>query len=390
MGMLKSKTALLITRNLPPLLGGMERLNRHIALALEESFSLMVIGPIGCKKSLPKSTFVLEVSPRPLWRFLLESGLLTLRVALEKKPWLVMAGSGLTVPFAWLLGRLTSARSAVYLHGLDIVSEHPVYRFIWVPFFRCIDIVIANSQNTAKLARKAGVSCKRLKVINPGVELPSPDADEVKKKVFRKKYALNQRPLLLSVGRLTRRKGLLQFVERVLPAVIKVHPDACLLVIGDEAPDALSGSGTSDGRQLVRLIEKMGISQNFVHLGVCDDATLSSAYNAADVHIFPVVDIPGDVEGFGMVALEAAAHGLPTVAFRVGGVSDAVASGISGYLIEPGDYHSMEKKVLDILDRGPNSISPIDCRQFAAEHTWSAFHVELRRSLGLAKNQMSR
>ena len=50
-----------------------------------------------------------------------------------------------------------------------------------------------------------------------------------------------------------------------------------------------------------------------------DDQRLSDAYFAADVMVFPVLDLPGDVEGFGMVAVEAAAHGLPTVAFAVGG-----------------------------------------------------------------------
>src|SRR3546814_12930756 len=61
-------------------------------------------------------------------------------------------------------------------------------------------------------------------------------------------------------------------------------------------------------------------------------------YKAASAHIFPVREIPGDPEGFGMVAVEAAAHGVPTIAFATGGIVDAVAEGESGRLIRPGDY----------------------------------------------------
>lgn len=371
----------MITRNLPPLLGGMERLNYHIALALNESLSLMVIGPTGCRKSLHGSTAVVEVAPKPLWRYLLESGFQSLGVVLRKKPDIVIAGSGLTAPFAGIVSRLVGASSCVYLHGLDIVSSHPIYRLIWVPFFRRIDTVIVNSHNTAKLAISVGVSLNRLTVINPGTQLHNIDNNSAN--AFRNRYGLYNRPLLLSVGRLTRRKGLLQFVQRVLPSIVKVHPDVCLIIIGDEAPDALRGSEKGIGKKLVELATQLGIENNIIHLGTCNDATLSAAYRASNVHIFPVIDIPGDIEGFGMVALEAAAHGLPTVAFRTGGVEDAVAPGTSGYLMDAGDYHSMQMRILDILNGGPRSISSATCRKFAAQFKWPTFNTKLRKTLGL-------
>lgn len=377
------ETALLITRNLPPLLGGMERLNYHIALALNEWLRLIVIGPIGCKKNLPDSVNVLEAPPKPLWRFLLSSGLQAFGIAMRKKPGFVIAGSGLTAPLAWTAARLAGARSAVYLHGLDIIASHPIYRFIWRPFFRRIDTIIVNSQNTAKLARKAGIPAKQLTVINPGTEMPVSGPDDAK--AFRKKYALDNRPLLLSVGRLTRRKGLVQFVEKVLPGLVKNYPDICLVILGDEAPDALTGSGKGSGEQLHQLATQLRVSKNLFRLGTCNDDTLSAAYSAADVHIFPVIEVLGDVEGFGMVALEAAAHGLPTVAFRVGGVPDAVNQGVSGYLVNAGDYHAMHKRVNDILEKGSRGISPKACREFAAAHTWSFFNKQLKNALKLVE-----
>ncbi len=376
-------TTLLITRNLPPLLGGMERLNYHIALALAESLPLIVIGPVGCKKTLPLSASVHEAPPKPLWRFLLSSGCKAFGVAIKKKPDFVIAGSGLTAPLAWAAARLAGSRSAVYLHGLDIIANHPIYRFIWTPFFRRIDTVIVNSENTEKLARKVGISTNHLTVINPGTEMPVSGPDDAS--AFRNRHALDKRPLLLSVGRLTRRKGLVQFVENVLPELVKNYPDICLVILGDEAPDALTGSGEGAGDRLERLASHLGVSENLVRLGTCNDATLSAAYSAAEVHVFPGIEVPGDVEGFGMVALEAAAHGLPTVAFRVGGIPDAVSQGVSGYLVNAGDYHAMQKRVNDILEKGSRSISPKACREFATAHTWSVFNKQLKSALGLVE-----
>jgi phosphatidyl-myo-inositol dimannoside synthase len=377
----KNATALFITRNLPPLVGGMERLNYHIALALDEYFQLIVVGPAGCKNKIPDSVRVFEISLKPLWRFLLLSGFKTFCIAIKKKPDFVIAGSGLTGPFAWAASCLAGSRSVVYLHGLDIIANHPLYRFLWKPFFRRIDIVIVNSRNTASLARKVGISPKQITVINPGTEMPgygfcSPDK-------FRNIFVSDKQPLLLSVGRLTRRKGLIKFVENVLPGLVKKYPEICLVLLGDEAPNALIGSAESAGKHLDRLAAQLGVTKNLVRLGTCDDLTLSSAYIAADVHIFPVIEIPGDVEGFGMVALEAAAHGLPTVAFRTGGIPDAVSHGMSGYLVKAGDYHAMEKRVNDILEKKPYCISPEACQKFATDHTWTGFNIQLKKALGL-------
>ena len=80
------KTALLITRNLPPLVGGMERLVWHIAGALAQDFRLHVIGPQGCAAHLPEATAVSEIAVKPLWRFLLQAQWRALWQALRLRP----------------------------------------------------------------------------------------------------------------------------------------------------------------------------------------------------------------------------------------------------------------------------------------------------------------
>jgi phosphatidylinositol alpha-1,6-mannosyltransferase len=105
--------------------------------------------------------------------------------------------------------------------------------------------------------------------------------------------------------------------------------------------------------------------------GTCSDAEFADAYAGADMHVFPGRDMPGDVESFGMVAVEAAAHGLPTVAFATGGVVDAVAENESGYLITPDDYPAFANAVLEIMAQRDSLRA--SCLAFSRRFAWPAF-----------------
>lgn len=381
---------LLVTRNLPPLRGGMERLNQHMALELKQQFKLQVVGPRGCGAALPDSIEVHEIPVRPLWRFLLQAFLQGARCALRHRPRIVLAGSGLTAPIAVLAARMVSGKSVVYAHGLDLAVNHWLYRAIWLPFLRRCDLCLVNSCHTAQLAVQAGLDIDRISILHPGVTLPAstgPGAGDE----FRRAYGLVDRKVLLSVGRLTARKGLLEFVCDGFLQVARSHPQAILLVIGDEAPDALNGAGTGSSEKIMACARERGLEKHLRMLGACSDETLSAAYEAADLCIFPLLDIPGDVEGFGMVAIEAAAHGLPTVAFRVGGVTDAIADGRSGWLVPPGDYPMMAERISQVLLAGRSAEVRRQARDFAEVFDWRHFGSKLRKQMsGLLVQDVTR
>jgi len=371
---------LLVTRNLPPLRGGMERLNLHMAIELASAFDVDVIGPSGCGVHLPNAIHAQEVPHRPIWRFLPTMFVRALRLARKRRPAFILAGSGLTAPIAWIAARASGARAVAYVHGLDLVATHPVYRLFWRPFLRRMDMCIANSHHTACLAESIGIPPDRITVLNPGVELPALiDASAAEE--FRSRHGLGERKLMLSVGRLTPRKGLLEFVERSLPAIAAAHPDVMLMIIGDEAPDALTGAADGMAQRIVQGASGIGLQDNIRILGVCDEADLSAAYQAANVLVFPVRNVPGDVEGFGMVAIEAAAHGLATVAFAVGGVSDAVADGQSGWLVVANDYAQFAERVVQVLAQGTNEAAQDARRAFASGFAWNVFGMRLRELL---------
>lgn len=373
-------SVMLVTRNLPPLRGGMERLNLHIAIELSAWFQVRVVGPVGCRDSLPLTVDVREARARPLWKFLIRALLHSLGLARRVRPKVVLAGSGLTAPIAVLAARLSRGHCAVYAHGLDIIVRHWTYQVLWLPFMRRCDLCIVNSHNTARLATQSGIRPERIRIIHPGVALPD-ESRLVGGGDFRRRHQLAGRKMLLSVGRLTRRKGVLEFVRNALPQIVALQPDVVYVVIGDEAPDALNGAGAGTIAEIRECSRELALDRNVLMLGACSEMDLDAAYSAADLCIFPIRDIPGDVEGFGMVAIEAAAFGLPTVAFDVGGVSDAIAEGCSGWLVPSGDYAAMAKRIVAVLTTGPSVEMRSEAIRFAKGFAWTHFGSNLRDCL---------
>lgn len=369
-----------ITRNLPPLVGGMERLNWHIADELSRFAQVQVVGPQGAAALKPEKVAICEVSLRPLWRFLLASTWQAIRHARKHRPDVVLAGSGLTAPAAWLAARMSGARAAAYVHGLDVAVRHPVYRALWHPVLRRMDRVIANSRSTNGLVQALGVAEQKIRVVHPGVALPAAPQPLELLRMFRDRHGLGSGRLLLSIGRLTNRKGLREFVREALPGIINRAPDAVLVVIGDVATDALMADlQTRDSIQAEA--DAAGIGAHLKFLGVITDPQqLACAYEAASLHVFPVRELPGDPEGFGMVAIEAAAHGLPTVAFSTGGIVDAVAEGQSGHLVPPGDYAALAQAVLQTLSDGKPKWQS-GAQQFARGFAWLEMARKLQSAL---------
>lgn len=369
----------MLTRNLPPLRGGMERLNQQMFWALSAAWSTALVGPKGSVAKCGASPeWSCEASVAPLFRFLVESTMKAIRLAIRFSPEIVVAGSGLMAPAAWLACRFSRARMVVYLHGLDITAPSKIYRTFWLPMIRQADMVFANSQNTARLAQAQGVSVERIRILHPGVDVPQLEIEA--RADFRRRLGITG-PLLLSVGRLTPRKGLAEFVRYAFPRVLQHLPDCRLLIIGEDATQALHQSVASEKQRIVDAANATGLIDHLIFMPHCDELVLGHAYVSADVYVFPVREVPGDVEGFGMVALEAAAHGLRTVAFSVGGVPDAVADGMTGALVKAGDYNAFSDALCCEL-RAARSEARIEaCRSFALEKAWPTFGDKLRAAI---------
>jgi phosphatidyl-myo-inositol dimannoside synthase len=363
---------LLITRNLPPLVGGMENLLNHCATAVGRDYSLTVVGPRGCGRYLEDGVEVLEASSS-LAGFLIQAPFLCLRVALGKKFDLLIGGSGLMAPCLLLLRTIMGIPSLCFVHGLDIVVASRVYQWLFLPCIRRVDSVIANSSNTKSLCIEAGIEPSRLEVIHPGCDIPELERCNARATLDRE-YDVGGSFCVLFVGRMAPRKGLLQFMKKGFGQLLQYRPDTVLIVAGDSPNESLAHKG-GEMDALVRLVAERDWARHVKFLGKVDDSTLSTCYGGADCLLFPLVPVPGDVEGFGMVAIEAAAHGTQTVAFAEGGVSDAIDNGVSGYLITSGDYSAMVHALVDIA---PTEESVTACRDYASGFRWEVFDEKLQ------------
>lgn len=367
---------LVITRNYPPQWGGMERLNAHLVQELAHDHRIHLVAPEGAASHAPPGVTVTEVPLRPLSVFFLLALIRSIACALRFRPHLVLAGSGLTAPFTLFSARVSRARAAAYFHGLDVTAPHPIYRTLWRPLFRRLDQVIANSSATAALAHQAGVEKSRISIVHPGVEPAPTDLDQYRRR-FREKHGLGSAPVLLSVGRLTERKGIREFVEQSLPLVLESHPQAKFVIVGGISQESLYAAEQSP-ESILAIARQNGTADAILFLGKLFGTALSEAYAGADIHVFPVRDLPNDPEGFGMVAIEAAEHGLPTVAYATGGVVDAVSDRTSGRLVPAGDARQFASAVRELLQ---DRIDTELIREHASSFHWAQFSGKLQACL---------
>ncbi len=367
------KRILFITRNFPPLTGGMERLNYHAFEALSDAYDMMLLGPKGCAdyaQDMPVTGISTDSSLQYVTRCCFEA----YRLSRQWKPDLIVAGSGVAALPARIAARGAGAATVTLVHGLDIIYPSRLYQFGFVPAICNSDRVIANSANTANLALSAGVPQNRIEILHPGVSLPK---HPLEAKPLQLDFDLKGKKILLAVGRLIRRKGLPEFIRYALPKIVQEEPNVLFLVVGAASESSpLKKAGIE--ADLQSAIVEAGMQEHVKLLGRVSDALLEQLFSITTLHLFPVLDLPGDVEGFGMVAVEAAAHAVPTIAFNAGGVSDAVKDKSTGYLVEAENYQAFAQAVLQGLNALGQELSPQCCIDYAEQFSWDKYGQRLQ------------
>jgi phosphatidylinositol alpha-1,6-mannosyltransferase len=362
---------LLVTRNFPPLVGGMERLMQEAAQGISEYADLTIVGPSGCKAYCPVTARAHEAPPG-LVLFLLLACWHAAKACRKDQFTLLVGGSGLVAPVLLLLKAIFGGKTVVFVHGLDLVVQSFIYQKLFVRSISMADHLIANSRNTLKIAVRKGIPEQHITVVNPGTRLPELAETEASKEFLQRKGIVFEK-VIIFVGRITRRKGLLKFIQHSLPTILKEEPESGLIVVGENPNQGLTNFG--EAREVAELVSRLRLADRVAFLGKLDDEDLDACYSAADVQIFPLTHIPGDVEGFGMVAIEAAACGTPTVAFDVGGVSDAICAE-NGTLVEPGRYDLFSRAVTQIFREGKPDI--LQCRDYARKFSWNQYNENVR------------
>ena len=157
---------------------------------------------------------------------------------------------------------------------------------------------------------------------------------------IRQRYGLGDRPVVVCVSRLMPRKGQDTLIE-AWPAVLRAHPDAALLIVG----------GGPYREKLQALVDKFDLSGDVLLTGGVPWAELPAHYAAGDVFAMPcrTRNRGLDVEGLGIVYLEASSTGLPVIAGDSGGAPDAVLEGETGLVIPGGQPAAAAEAVASLL-----------------------------------------
>ncbi|MEV7972706.1 glycosyltransferase family 4 protein [Cellulomonas sp. NPDC089187] len=319
-----STATLFITRKFPPSVGGMETLAADVWATLEAD------GEVGTDRLIAYGGTNRWM---PLW----------LPGATARLLWLVLTGRVRHVlvgdVLLYLLLRpvlaLTRVSHAVMAMGKDVVWTPKPYQH-WVrAVLPKAPQVLAISSATADTVRAAGVAAERVHVVRLGVRVPELRDRAQARSELRERFAVPADALTcLTLGRLVRRKGVPWFVDRVLaelPAVVYL----------------VAGSGP-ESDAIAAAAERHGVADRVRLLGSVSDDDRELLMAGADVFIQPNVRVAGDMEGFGLVAVEAAMRGSLVVAADLEGLRDAVVDGETGLLVPSAQVESWRAVIADL------------------------------------------
>lgn len=323
---------LFITRKFPPSVGGMELFAKDLSSELSKKAELTLVKWGGSGKLKAVLFAVPYLTLISGWK--LATGKIDV----------IHVQDGLLAPSGYLLSRLFRRPFTVVIHGLDITYQNPVFK-TFVPWtVGRADKVFCISQPTAEEAIARGVHADKIRVITLAVQ------DKLFGEATRAGLieSLKLDPasqILLTVGRLEKRKGVSWFVESVLPELVKKYPRLIYLIAGD-----------GKDRAGVELSVKKAAMAEYVRiLGRVDDNLLTAAYNGADVFVMPNIVVPGDVEGFGLVVLEASLCELPIVASALQGIKDAITDAKNGMLVNTRDAEGFIGQISTFLADSKNA-----------------------------------
>lgn len=244
-------------------------------------------------------------------------------------------------PIGWLLHVVLRKPYVVVAHGLDITFDNEFYQAVILPFVRKADMVISISTATKDEAIARGVNPSKSRVATLGTHddygNPKPGREALAKEIG---HDLQGRKLLLTTGRLVKRKGVEWFIKAVLPGLVKKDASVLYLVAGDGG----------EKEAVERTISSTKTQDNVILLGRVSDKVRSLLYQSCDIFVMPNIVVPGDMEGFGIVAHEAATAGLPVVASDLEGIADALSDGDNGILLKSKDAKAYTESIIQLLN----------------------------------------
>jgi len=348
--------ALLVSELFPPAVGGSAVLFDGIYSRLRGAdVFVLTDGPATGRPAPPERRGTVTVMKRPLatrrWGVMDPKGLwqhvrlaAQLRRLTARRRSVVHCARALPEGVAAMLAQSFGGPPYVcWAHGEDIASALTSRELTWLArrVYLGATAALANSRNTAAMLAALGVPPSKILVVYPAVDAdrfhPGVDGSHV-----RQRYAGCDDVMLLSVGRLQRRKGH-DVAIRAIASLREELPNVRYVIAGDGEERA----------RLERLAIDEGVQDRVFFAGTIADDDLPAYYAACDVFLLPNRVDDGDIEGFGIVFLEAAASGKPAIGGDSGGVPEAVERDVTGLLVDGASVDAVTAAVRHLATSRP-------------------------------------
>ena len=260
------------------------------------------------------------------------------RLARAKEIDAILFSSMLTATLAVPLRRLllrNGIRAAAIVNGLDATTPTWPYPLLVRRTFHALDLVMPISRATGEACIARGLDRNKSKVVSLGIRTDrfALRADRAEARRHLAVPQTDPRLILCSVGRLVPRKGVEWFVSQVMPLL----PDDVVYLVAGEGPDRA---------RIEAAIAANNLRSRVSLAGSISDAELENLYYGSDLFVMPNVPVANDMEGFGLVMLEAGLCGLPTIASRLEGITDVISEGQNGHLVPSLDADAFRSVIL--------------------------------------------
>lgn len=336
--------------------GGIERFGRDLARALEGPPAEHAIRVLALDQGVKRSSGRIPLSAKG--RLILRA----LSAVAGFRPDVVVAGHVSVAPLAAVCALLAKTTWVTCCYGREVWTRLGLAERLALRY--STEAWVISNFTRERAATANGIDLQHMHLVQPCVARLPPPPQDVERVPLR----------VIAVGRLTpesRYKGF-DTLLRAWPDVLRTAPQAELVIVGD-GPD----------RDYLERLAGGELNRSIRFSGAIDDASLAVAYAGAGVFCLPARSEFGG-EGLGLVALEAAAAGLPVVVGRSGGLPETLLEGVTGMSVDPSDPAALVQALLRFLG-SPSLATGMGRagREFAdANFSFGRFEAQVRSRLG--------
>lgn len=229
-----------------------------------------------------------------------------------------------------------------YIHGEDVEAASTSRELSWIvkKVLGSATTLICNSQNTANLLlNNWQADSSIINILNPGCDtnkfIPAEPDESIKRKL-----GWHNKKVILTVGRLQERKGQ-DMLIRAISEIKQFTPNILYAIIGDG----------DEKQKLEELVNELNLQDNVIFMSEISDEEMIQAYQQCDLFVLPNRTVGKDIEGFGMVLVEAQSCGIPVIAGDSGGTAETMIIGQTGFIVDCTEPKALSDKIIELFQQ---------------------------------------